>query len=82
MPIANPEFPLWVGCGNYEEYPDGFLCFIEPRTPSVRRLFRKIDTTATVARVAAALDQALRSHADVHDVRWWSEHEAGLSGPG
>ena len=38
-------YRLWIGCGNYEEYPDGFLCFIEPSKPFVRKWFRKIDTT-------------------------------------
>ena len=38
LPIENDQFPLWIGCGNYEEYADGFLCFIEPHTPFVRRL--------------------------------------------
>jgi hypothetical protein len=77
VPIDNPEFPLWIGCGNYEEYPDGFLCFIEPRKPYVRKLFRKIDTTAAVGRVASALDAILQSHPKVREVRWWSEEETG-----
>ena len=46
IPINNPEFGLFVGCGNYEEYPDGFLCFVDPSKPYIRKLFRKIDTTA------------------------------------
>ena len=24
LPIANDQFPLWIGCGNYEEYADGY----------------------------------------------------------
>jgi hypothetical protein len=77
IPIENDDFPLWVGCGNYEEYPDGFLCFIEPNKPAVRRgLFRRVDTTARVAEVARALDGALRSRPDIRDVRWWSESES------
>ena len=28
--LRHDAFPLWIGCGNYEEYADGFLCFIEP----------------------------------------------------
>ena len=56
VPVKHEAFPLWVGCGNYDEYPDGFLCFIEPSTPVLRRgLFKKIDTTVDVGRVAAAL---------------------------
>ena len=76
VPIENPNFPLWVGCGNYEEYPDGFLCFIEPSRPTIRRLFRKIDTTAVVDRVSQALGAALQSHPGIRDVRWWSETDA------
>jgi len=64
-----------VGCGNYEEYPDGFLCFIEPSKPYVRRLLRKIDTTARVEQVAAAVDAALASHPGVRDLRWWTDTE-------
>jgi hypothetical protein len=78
LPIVNEEFALWIGCGNYEEYPDGFLCFIEPSKPVVRRwLFKRIDATATVERVAAALEKALAAKPDVRDLKWWSNNEAG-----
>jgi hypothetical protein len=75
VPLENADFPLWVGCGNYEEHPDGFLCFVEPSKPTVRRLFRKVDTTARVEQVASALDAALRAHHDVRDLRWRGEGE-------
>ena len=30
VPIKNDGFNLWIGCGNYDEYPDdGFVCFID-----------------------------------------------------
>jgi hypothetical protein len=77
IPIDNDSFPLWVGCGNYEEYPDGFLCFIEPSQPFVRKFLRKVDTTARVAEVASALDAALGKHPEIHDLRWWTGKEAG-----
>lgn len=77
VPIDNAEFDLWVGCGNYEEYPDGFLCFIEPSKPFVRRLLRKISTVDRIEALAAALDDALRSHSAVRDVRWWTAADAG-----
>ena len=77
IPLDNAEFPLWVGCGNYEDYPDGFLCFIEPREPFIRKLFRKIQTDTRVEEVASALDAALRSHPGVRDLRWWTECESG-----
>lgn len=43
VPIVNTEFSMWIGCGNYDEYPsDGFLCFIEPHTLTIRKWFRKM----------------------------------------
>lgn len=69
--VHNPEFPLSVGCGNYE-YPDGFLCFIEPHQPFRRRWFRKIHVAPKVELVRSAIDAALRSHPGVRDIRWSS----------
>jgi len=71
--IDNPEFNLWIGCGNYEEYPDGFLCFIIPEKPFVWRRFRRIDTRARVDAIAEALEIALRKHSGVRDLRWWPD---------
>ena len=77
VPIDNEEFSLWVGCGNYEEHPNGFLCFIEPSKPTIRRgLFRKVDTTVRVSDVASALDRILAGCAAIRDLRWWSESES------
>ena len=78
--IRNEEFGLWVGCGHYEEYPDGFLCFVEPSKPFVRRWFRKVSTEATVDRVADVLEESLRHHPEVRDLRWWSDAEAARGG--
>jgi hypothetical protein len=72
--IRHEAFPLWVGCGRYQEYPDGYLVFIEPSRPTVRKgLFGKIDTSADVGKVANAIDRILKSEPDIHDVRWWTE---------
>jgi hypothetical protein len=70
VPIANNEFPLWIGCGNYDDYPDGFLCFIEPRTPVIRKWFRKIDTTVRVTAIRDALDAILTEDAGIRDKKW------------
>lgn len=75
VPLENESFDMWIGCGNYEEYPDGFLCFIEPGKPFIRQLVRKIDTSSAVAEVAQALDEMLNSDADINGVRWWSGEE-------
>ena len=78
--IENPEFSLWVGCGHYQEYEDGFLCFIEPSKPFVRRWFHRIPTEAVVGRVAIVLETALKSHPDVYGLRWWSDEETASGG--
>jgi len=77
VPIENEGFPLWVGCGNYEEYPDAYLCFIEPSKPFVRRLLRKVDTTERVESVAAALEGALLAHPGVRNLKWWAHNADG-----
>jgi len=76
VPLRHEPFSMWVGCGHYQEYEDGFLIFIEPSKPTVRKgLFKKIDTTTDVARVAEAIDAILTSDRDIRDVRWWTEDE-------
>ena len=72
VPIENESFPLWIGCANYD---DGFLCFIEPSKPFIRRYFKKISTESQVSAVAKALDSLLASEASVGDVRWWTRQE-------
>lgn len=75
--LKHDAFPLWIGCGNYEEYDDGFLCFIEPSKPYVRKLFARIPTTDVVERVAAVLDMIVRDSGKAHDMRWWTDAEIG-----
>jgi hypothetical protein len=78
--IANQEFPLWVGCGHYQEFPDGFLCFIEPSKPFVRKWFRKVSTEDTVRRVANVLEKSLEAHPEVRELRWWTDEESARGG--
>ena len=76
VPIANKGFSMWIGCGNYDEYPsDGFLCFIEPHTPTIRRWFRRVDTSARVAALRDAVDDLLANEPGIRDKRWWSYDE-------
>ena len=75
LPVTNSPFPMWIGCGHYQEYPNGYLCFIEPSKPLIRKLFKKIDTTERVSRVAEALDRILTADPDIMAIRWWQEDE-------
>jgi hypothetical protein len=58
---------------HYDEYPDGFLCFIVPDKPFAWRRFRRIDTRERVHVIAGALETVLRKHSGVRDLRWWPE---------
>jgi hypothetical protein len=74
------RFRLWIGCRNDERRDDGYVCFIEPHTPTVRKWFREVDTTERVGALRTALDQLL-AEAGVRDKRWWT-HETFNGGPG
>jgi hypothetical protein len=73
--LRNEDFPLWIGCGNYEDFDDGFLCFIEPSKPFVRRWLKRIETSSTVERLGIALESILRNSGKVARLRWWAEAE-------
>jgi hypothetical protein len=76
VPIKNDAFPLWIGCGNYDEYPDdGFLCFIEPHTPTIRKFVRRIDVSPIVGKLRVAIDELLDAQPGVRDKRWWTFEE-------
>lgn len=77
IPIKNDGFALWIGCGNSEEYADGFLCFIEPHTPFIRKLFRKIEVQSRVEALQQAMDAVLSDKAGIRDKRWWTHEEFG-----
>jgi hypothetical protein len=78
VPIENAEFPLWIGCGHYEEYPDGFLCFIEPHKPFVRKWFRKIDASTKVNALQRALDEIFSAEPGIRSKPWWTHAEFTL----
>jgi hypothetical protein len=73
--VENEGFSLWIGCGHYQEYPDGYLCFIEPHNPYVRKLFRKIDTQERVTSLQRALDKVLTEADGIRAKRWWTHEE-------
>ena len=74
--LVGTPFPMWIGCGNYEEHPDGYLCFIEPSKPTIWKFpFKKIDTMLEVNRIADTLDNILISNPHIHGLRWWENDE-------
>jgi len=75
VPVVNDDFRLWIGCGNYDEYPNGFLCFVEPSKPYIRRFLRKISTADKVQTLVKALDSVISSDPSIRDIRWWTAEE-------
>lgn len=77
LPIRNDGFRLWIGCANYDEFPDGFLCFIEPCKAAIRPFpfLRKIVTSSKVAALQSAIDKVLSANPRIRDKRWWSYEE-------
>ncbi|HVO04903.1 MAG TPA: hypothetical protein VMT54_22100 [Candidatus Cybelea sp.] len=76
MAIPNPNFGLWIGCANYGD-PGGFLCFIEPHKPVIRKLLKKIDTRPKVEALQRAIDAVLSSRPEIHDKRWSTHADFG-----
>jgi len=74
IPIENERFALWVGCSNDDDRPDGFVCFIEPHQPTIKKLFKRIDTRPRVEALQRALDAVL-SDPSIRDKRWWTHDE-------
>lgn len=72
VPVVNERFRLWIGCGNYQEYEDGFLCFIEPHKAFVWRFFRRINTRERIAALRQAMDRVLAESAGIRSKRWWT----------
>ena len=71
--VACDAFPLWVGCGGYEEWEDGHLCFIEPSKPYVRHWLKRVPTVEIIDRLATALEDVIRADGRARDLRWWTE---------
>lgn len=76
--LVNEDFPLWVGCGNYQEFENGFLVFIDPCEPQIRKWFKVIDTAPTIERLASALEALFSLSGKVTQFRWLSDEESQL----
>jgi hypothetical protein len=70
--LVNKSFPLWIGCGNYEDLENGFLCFIEPSKPFIRKWLSKVSTVNVVESLATAIETSLLRGGEVSDLKWWA----------
>ena len=68
--LKNQGFRLAVCCGHQNGDDDEFLCFTDPSTPIVKKLFTKIDITEQLTRLTEAMQQILASDPDIREVVW------------
>lgn len=73
--LESAPFDLWIGCGHQDGTDNGFLCFIEPSKPYIRKWLRKFDTRQTIERLADAMQLILVESGSARELRWWSEAE-------
>ena len=74
LPLKNDGFRLALCCGHQDGDDDEFLCFTDPSTPIVKKLFRKIDATAELTLLTDALRQILAADPDIRDIVWIEPH--------
>ena len=70
IPIQNDGFRLAICCGHQDGDNDEFVCFTDPGTPVVKKLFKKIDATAQLTELTEAMQQIFSSDPDIRDVVW------------
>ncbi len=75
LPIRNEGFRLGLCCGHQNGDDDQFVCFTEPATPKIKKLFRTIDATPQLTRLLDALRQILESDPDIREIVWSGPHE-------
>ena len=73
--LGSDPFPTWVGCASYGE--DSWLVFIEPSKPTIRRWFKKFDTTLEVEKIASLLEEIVVSNGGATNLKWWSDRDSG-----
>jgi hypothetical protein len=68
--VQNEGFSLALCCGHQDGDDDEFVCFTDPSTPIVKKFFKKIDATAQLTRLMAAMQEILSSDPEIKDVVW------------
>lgn len=72
--VENDDFPLMIGCGNSEDGEDGFLVFVDPSKPEIKKGFfrrRVIHARPIIERLVDALDKTLKEHEDIREIEWY-----------
>ena len=80
--LADEKFKdIWIGCNHYQEYENGFLVFINPSKPIVKKgFFKKIDISEQLTFLATILNEILTTNPTIYAQHWWDEKEMKLIG--
>jgi trehalose-6-phosphatase len=70
VPVRNEGFRLALCCGHQYGDDDVFICFTDPKTPVVKKLFKKIDATSQLTRLIEALQQILVADPEIREIKW------------
>ena len=70
IPIKNDGFRLAICCGHQSGDDDEFLCFTDPQTPAIKKLFKNIDATAQLTRLTDAMQKILSEDPDITRIAW------------
>ncbi len=68
--IKSDDSRVALCCGHQDGADDEFVCFTHPARPIVRKLFRRVDVTAELTRLVAALEEILASDPDITAIEW------------
>lgn len=75
LPVRGEGSRVALCCGHQYGDDDQFLCFTDPKTPVVKKLFRTIDVTSQLDRLVSALQEILASDAEIRDIVWSEQRE-------
>jgi hypothetical protein len=64
------NFRMFIGCGALTGGNNEFLCFVEPRKPTIRKWFKTIDVREEVENAVNALYSVLFESSEVQNLRW------------
>ena len=70
LPVRTDGVRLALCCGHQNGDDDQFLCFTDPGTPKIKKLFRTIDATPQFARLLEALRRILESDPEIREIVW------------
>ena len=70
--INNKEFPIYIGCGNYNGYKhdNDFFIFITPNTTHIRKWFNIINTEQQINKLANDIYLILANDSNIHNLKY------------